>query len=142
MQSHLLRGSLPQYPKPLVKGELMGEADNQAAGKQINQRNGIYKRRIVCNSAGAIKAKDSLKKVVMKKIWKIKMRPQVNSSLKITLHHNFQCRYSDSLELPTTNRQKHSTHWLRIRPPGRLRRGRPHKCWITISTIWSSSNKK
>lgn len=40
------------------------------------------------------------------------MRPQVNSPLKILSHHNFQCRYSDNLKLPTANRQKHSTSAL------------------------------
>lgn len=90
----------------------MGEADSQAAGKQSKPERQNTQRRIVCSSAGAIHAKDSLEQVVTKKIRKDAMRPQDNSPLKILSHHNFQCRYSDNLKLPTANRQKQSTSAL------------------------------
>lgn len=141
IQRHPLHG-IPQYPKPPVQGELTGEADNQAAGKQGRPERQTMQRysQQFCKGPPCQRHPGEGGNNEDKG----KLRPQASSPLKILSHHNFhyQFRHSDHLKLPTADRQKQSSHQLRMRPSGRLRRAGLHKRWITTSTIWSSSMKK
>ncbi|KAL4700765.1 hypothetical protein H8959_014769 [Pygathrix nigripes] len=135
---HRPYGRQPQYSNPPVQEGVIEGADNQSAGEQGRPvRENMY-RGYRPQFAGALLAKDSLERTVMKKIKKIKeMRPKVSSYLNVG---TAATSITDTDAQKTLNhkmakRQKQPIHQLRIRPLPRPSRAGLSKCRLTISTI-------
>ena len=87
---------------------------------------------------GVLLAKDSLERMEMRKIRKIKeMRPKVSSHLNVGTAATSitDADAQKTLNHKMAKRQKQPIHQLRIRPLPRLSRAGLSKCRLTISTI-------
>nr|XP_012420023.1 PREDICTED: nuclease-sensitive element-binding protein 1 [Odobenus rosmarus divergens] len=133
-------GRRPQYSNPPVQGEVMEGADNQGAGEQGRPvRQNMYRGyRPRFRRYGVLLAKDSLERMAMRKIRKIKeMRPKVSSHLNVGTAATSitDADAQKTLNHKMAKRQKQPIHQLRIRPLPRLSRAGLSKCRLTISTI-------